>query len=196
NKGAINLFIESIIKMMAPVTPHFCEECWHMIGKKTFVSKEAWPKANEKAISKELDYGEEMISNTLADIREVLKLAKIDKPKAIKLFTSPSWKYELFEKVNNLIDSKHLNEILKEVMQNEKFRKYWQDIQKFLPKMVATRKLPQLKLGKEQELAIIMESLKFIKSEFNCGITIIGADKSSEAKAKQAVPGKVAILVQ
>lgn len=196
NRELINLFIESVIKMMAPVTPHFCEECWHMIGKKTFVSKESWPKADEKAIKKELDYSEEMISNTLADIREVLKLAKIESPKSIKLFTSPTWKYGLFEKANKLMETKSPNEIIKEIMADEAFRKYGQDMQKFLPKMISARKMPQLKLGKEEELRAIKESLEFIKSEFNCDIHIIEADKSSEPKAKNAMPGKVAILVQ
>ena len=196
NKELINLFVESIIKLMAPVTPHFSEECWHLIGKKTFISTEAWPKADLKAIDESMDDREELVSSTLADIREVLKLAKIEKPKEIKLFISPLWKYELFEKANKLIESKSPNEVLKEVMKDEKFRKYGQDMQKFLPKMIAGRKLPQVRLGKEEELGVIRESLDFIKSEFNCDIAIIEADKSSEAKAKQAIPGKVAILVQ
>lgn len=196
NKGAINLFIESIIKMMAPVTPHFCEECWHLIGKKSFVSVEQWPKANLKAINESLDYIEEFIENTLADIREVLKLAKIDKPKTIRLFVSPQWKYELFEKANKLIESKNSNETIKEIMQDEKFRRYGQDMQRFLPKMIASRKIPQVRLGREEELKVIKESLDFIKNEFNCDIDIIEAEKSNEAKAKNAMPGKVAILVE
>ncbi|MBI2523297.1 leucine--tRNA ligase [Candidatus Woesearchaeota archaeon] len=196
NKELINLFAESIIKLMAPVTPHFCEECWHLIGKRSFVSAEQWPKSNLKAINESLDYIEEFIENTLADIKEILKLAKINKPKAIKLFISPSWKYELFKKANKMIEIKNPNEIIKEVMADEKFRKYGQDIQKFLPKMIASRKIPQIRLAWEDEVKAIKESLDFIKNEFNCNIGVIEADKSNEAKAKNAMPGKLAILVE
>jgi len=196
NRELISLFIESIIKLMAPVTPHFCEECWRLIGKNTFISTEKWPKADLKAINESLDHSEELVSSTLADIREVIKLAKIDKPKEIKLFMSPSWKYELFEKANKMIESKNPNEVLKEIMKDEKFRKRGQDMQKFLPKMIANRKIPKIRLGKEEEFRVIKESLEFIKNEFNCYIGIIEADKSSEAKARQAIPGKVAILIQ
>ncbi len=196
NKELVNLFTESIIRMMSPFTPHFSEECWHMIGKKGFVSVERWPVANVKAIDSGLDYSEEFINNTLGDIREILKLAKIEKPKMIKLIVSPSWKYMLFEKARKLMDSKNPNEIIKEVMKEKAFKKYGQDIQKFLPKMIASRKIPLIKLCKEDESRVINEALEFIKNEFNCGILVLDADKSDEPKAKQAVPGKAAILVE
>ncbi len=196
NKKAINLFAESIIKMMAPFTPHFCEECWELIGKKGFVSNEKWPKAEPKAIDESLDYSEGLVSGTLTDIREVLKLAKIEKPKKIRLFVSPSWKYELFAKANKLMESKNPNEVIREIMQNEKFRKYGQDMQKFLPKMISSRKIPEARLAQEEEIKAINESISFIKNEFNCDVEAIEADKSQEAKAKQAMPGKVAILVE
>jgi len=38
--------------------------------------------------------------------------------------------------------------------------------------------------------------LDFVKNEFNCEIIAMEAEKSSENKAKQAMPGKVAILVE
>lgn len=196
NKELVNLYTDSIIKMIAPFTPHFSEECWHLIGKKTFVSLEKWPKFDEKLIKKNLDNSEGLISSTLADIREVLKLAKIEKPKAIKLFISPAWKYELFENANKLASSKNPQEIIREIMQNERFRKHGQDIQKFLPKMIANRKIPEIKLSKEEELKVINESLEFIRNEFSCDVYVIESDKSEETKAKQAIPGKVAILVQ
>ncbi|MDP3765709.1 MAG: leucine--tRNA ligase [Nanoarchaeota archaeon] len=196
NKKAINLFAESVIKMMAPFTPHFCEECWEMIGKKGFVSNEKWPKAEPRAIDESLDYSEELVSSTLTDIREVLKLAKIEKPKKIRLFVSPSWKYELFEKANKLMETKNPNEVIREIMQNEKFRKYGQDIQKFLPKMISSRKIPEAMLAQEEEIKTINESVGFIKNEFNCDVEAVEAGKSQEAKAKQAMPGKVAILVE
>ena len=83
--------------MLAPFTPHICEEMWEMIGKKTFVSKEQWPKPDEKSIKPEMDHAEELIKNLTSDIRTVLKLAKVNKPKLIKIFISPNWKYDLFD---------------------------------------------------------------------------------------------------
>ena len=43
---------------------------------------------------------------------------------------------------------------------------------------------------------ILNENKKAIEKEFNCEVEIIKAEKSQEGKAKQAIPGKVAILVE
>ena len=197
NNDLINLFIESIIKMLTPFTPHFCEECWEVTGKKPFVSNEKWPKANLKSINPELDSSEEFVKNTLSDIREVLKLAKIEKPKSIKLFVSDVWKYNLLKKTNNLLKKTHTySEIFGKIMQDEKFKKHGNEISKFLPKMISNSKIPKKVLTQKQEFTSIKEALDFVKNEFNCEIIAMEAEKSSENKAKQAMPGKVAILVE
>ncbi len=196
NKKLINLFSESIIRMLTPFTPHFCEECWHLMGKKTFASNEKWPDADLKAIDKSRDYSEELIISTISDVREVLKLAKIQKPREIMLFVCPSWKYSLFRKVNELYGKKNAGEILKEIMQEKKFSKHGQDIAKFLPKMINDRKLPSAALSHEQEISVLNESLDFIKSEFDCKIIVEDAEKSTEPKARQALPGKPAMIIK
>ncbi len=190
------LFSESIIRMLAPFTPHFCEECWHEIGKKSFVSNEKWCEADLKAINSSLDYSEDLIRNTMSDIREVLKLAKIQKPRAISLFIAPSWKYELFTKANELVRIKNASEILKELLQDKKFSSHGQDVSRFLPKMLAERKLPSVSLSQMQEISVLTEALDFIKSEFGCEIIVEDASLSGESKARQALPGKPALLVE
>ncbi len=199
NKDVINFFIETIIKMLAPFVPHFCEECWELIGKKPFVSNEKWPKANLKSIKLELEYSEELIKNILDDIREVLKLAKIKKPKNIKLFISASWKYELFKKVKVLVAKSNNWNVMKEIMQNKNMKEHNEEISKLLPKILSSKKIPETILTQKQEFAIIKESLEFItneiKQEFNCNLELLKEEESKEQKARQALPGKPAILV-
>ncbi len=196
SRKLVNMFSDSIIKILTPFTPHFCEECWHEMGKKTFVSNEKWPDADLRSINPDLDHSEDIIRNTLADIREVLKLAKIQKPSMIMLLISPEWKYDLFTKSNELVKNKNANEALKEIMQDKRFSKHGQDIARFLPKMISDRKLPVVALSREQELFVINESISFIKSEFGCEIIVEDADKSTEPKARQALPGKPALVIK
>jgi leucyl-tRNA synthetase len=197
NKQLINLFIETQLLLLAPITPHFCEECWTLIGKKPYISTASWPKADKKAMIPKMDSAEELINNTLRDIREVLKLAKVDQPSKIQLFISSSWKYDLFTKVHSLLQkTQNPGEILKTVMQDAKLRQHGKQISKFLPKMVSQRKIPIVDLSQKEELTSLNEAQDFIKQEFNCIVDIISADNSEEQKAFQATPGKVAILVQ
>ncbi len=203
NKELINFYIEAQLKLLTPITPHFSEECWQMIGKKGFISNAAWLVSDKKAIKAELDYGEELISNTLSDIREVLKLAKIENPEKIQLFISTAWKYGLFKKVHAMLDEAQTanaivnpGNVLKEIMQDSKFRAYGKDIANFLPKMISSRKIPKVDLNHDEEYVTLKEAIEFIKQEINCEIELIKAEDSLENKARQALPGKVAILVK
>jgi leucyl-tRNA synthetase len=144
-----------------------------------------------------LSYEEELVRNTMHDIREVLRLAKVEKPKAIYLFTAPSWKYTLFKKVHGLLEeTQHPGEILKKVIEHEELRKHGKAIAKFLPKMISSRKIPSVLLACEDELKTIEEAADFLKTEYGCKIMVSNAEKSAEQKAQQATPGKVAILVE
>jgi hypothetical protein len=46
------------------------------------------------------------------------------------------------------------------------------------------------------ELHALSESIGFFKNELGCEIEVLNAEESKEAKARNALPGKVAILVK
>ncbi|MBT3814806.1 leucine--tRNA ligase [Candidatus Woesearchaeota archaeon] len=195
NKELINLLIETQIKLLAPVIPHFCEECWELIKGKEFVSNAAWPEANQEAIKPELDLGEELLKNNISDIREVMKLAKIDQPKAIKLFVAADWKYGFVEKFKELIkETRNPGEILKTLMQSE-LKQHGKDISKLVPALIKDQsKLPAKELTKKNEIAALEESKGLIAEEFGCSVEVV--IDSDHNKAKSAMPGKVGILVE
>ena len=187
--------IETQIKLLAPVIPHFCEECWELIKGKEFVSNAAWPEANQEAIKPELDLGEELLKNNISDIREVMKLAKIDQPKAIKLFVAADWKYGFVEKFKELIkETRNPGEILKTLMQSE-LKQHGKDISKLVPALIKDQsKLPAKELTKKNEIAALEESKGLIAEEFGCSVEVV--IDSDHNKAKSAMPGKVGILVE
>ncbi|MFH0837333.1 MAG: leucine--tRNA ligase [Candidatus Aenigmatarchaeota archaeon] len=81
-------FLENTIKLIAPTAPHICEEIWHRLGHKTFVSLEKWPDYDDVKILKgdRIEKQEEFIRKTLDDIEQIKKLAKKPKPAKIVLF--------------------------------------------------------------------------------------------------------------
>ena len=42
--------IETIIKMLSPITPHICQELWNNLGKNTPLINESWPKIDNDAL--------------------------------------------------------------------------------------------------------------------------------------------------
>ena len=103
---------------------------------------------------------------------------------------------DLLEQIQLGNKQKLVKDILKGVMKDEKLKKHGKEISKFLLKMIVNNKIPKIVLTQKQEFTVIKESLDFINSEFNCETSVMEAEKSDEQKAKQAMPGKVAILVE
>ncbi|MDO8509040.1 MAG: leucine--tRNA ligase [Nanoarchaeota archaeon] len=82
----------SIIKIISPVTPHIAEELWEKLGKKSLVSLEQWPKADESKISEELEAQEKIQHQTLDDIKNIIKIVQEKQnknPEKIYLYAIP-----------------------------------------------------------------------------------------------------------
>ncbi|MBI4149972.1 leucine--tRNA ligase, partial [Candidatus Woesearchaeota archaeon] len=195
NKKIINSLIEAQLIMLSPFTPHLCEETWEAIGKKGLVCQQAWPSFDEKKIDAEADAKEQLIRDTLADIKAVLKLAKVEQPKTITLFVSSVWKYNFYSLVKDTFaKTRDPKEILDKVMATE-LKKYGQDIYKVLPKLIKQGEVPLVILSQTKELATLKEAKGFLEAEYGCKVDVIKAEEATNPKANNAVPGKVAILV-
>lgn len=95
NKHLVREFIEVVVRLVAPITPHYSEEMWSKLGHKTFVSIDKWPQYKDSVMLKgdQLDKDELFIKKTLEDIEQVKKLAKKQKPSKIILFVAKSEKF-------------------------------------------------------------------------------------------------------
>ena len=131
-------------------------------------------------------------------MKNVLKLAKIEKPKKYTLFVSESWKYELFKIISREIKvTRSVGEIMKKVLEEEQLKIKGKEISKIVPALIKdVSKLPEIVTSQEDELNILNDAKEFLEKEFACTIEIVNADKSEESKASSAVPGKVGILVE
>lgn len=181
-----------VVLMMSPFTPHVCEELWEKLGNKPFCSLQKWPGYDEKKIDLKLEAAEQVVETTRADIIEVMKLANIAKPKQIHLFVSAAWKYDLFRNIKNALEkTRDQKELIKIVLD----RKHAEEIPKLVQRVVKLG-VPELLLDQKAELGALAAAKQKLESEFGAKINIMGADEVSELKAKQAIPGKPAILLE
>jgi leucyl-tRNA synthetase len=196
NKEIMKKIIESQLVILAPFAPFICEETWEQLGKDSFVSLAEWPGTNEDKILENVDEEENLVRNIVDDIRNLLKLVKVDANK-ITLFVSEDWKYDLYERLKSEIDftSKiDIKEIISSVMGDENLKKHGQDVMKIINKVIKTRQIPRV-IEKETESTILTEARDFLEDEFGVDIAIINAEDSEENKAKSSLPGKPAILI-
>ncbi|MFH1510738.1 MAG: class I tRNA ligase family protein, partial [Candidatus Woesearchaeota archaeon] len=185
--------VEKLLVLLAPFTPHICEELWQHIGNKPFVSLEKWPVHDDSRIDLRIEAREELVASTIRDIRQILELARIENPKELKVFVSASWKYSVFEKLKiELEKTRDQGALIKAVMVKEHSKEISQLVPRILKDM---SKLPETVLDQETELHALQKEKDRLGQEFGCKVEIIAAEDSTEPKAAQAIPGKVAILV-
>jgi len=185
--------LEKLVLLMSVFTPHICEEMWEKLGNKAFVSLAKWPDYDKSKIDEKAEASEESISKLLADIQNVLKLAKVEKPNKITLSVAEKWKYDFFSKLKKvLIKTRNIGEIIKACIDKE----HKKEISKLVPNLIKNEaRIPKVIIEQSKEFKNLEENKSLIEKQFNCEIEIVKADDSDEDKAKQAVPSKPAIFV-
>lgn len=184
---------EKIIQMAAPLTPHFAEEMWARLGnKKSIFAGNNWPKTDELKVSEEVELGESLIRQTISDIEEIQRLAKIVKPKKAEIFVAENWKFRVYAHVLRN-KGRPVNEITKEIMATGS---YGSATVAFIQSLY--KKITELKpvMPRTAQLRLLEEAKEFLEKELQLKAEIIDAEKSSEQKAKQATPQKFGILLE
>lgn len=195
NKAVFGECIKNLILLLNPFTPHLSEELWSKLGLKGFASLQSWPSFVESKIDQEAEELEEVMSRTKKDIYSVIELAKIAKPREISIFIAESWKYDFVKRLKlEMEKTRNFGKIIKKFAKSD-LDIYIKEISKLVPKLVKNAaKMPKVIIDRKKELASLKNSLDELKEEFGCDVEII--EKSEEEKAKQAMPGKVAILIE
>jgi leucyl-tRNA synthetase len=156
--------LELLTLMLTPFVPHIAEELWENLGKEQFSATQNWPVHDEKKIKPELEYNMTLADNVIDDLNNVLKIAKIDSPSKITLFSAAQWKHDLYSKFQELFaETKNAGEILKSIMQTD-LKQHGQEISKMVPKLVQDPgRVPPFILGEEKET----QALESVKQELS-----------------------------
>ncbi len=192
NKKVLYSSLSAVLKMLAPITPHICEELWEKLGNKPFISLESWPKADKHLIDEKAESYEDFVRQVAKDVEEIQEFTKI-KPKKASIFIADSWKFNV---LNSVLENKEKspNEVISELMKTE-LKKHGSAVAMFVQSLY--KRVNELyAVEKDEQLKIIMEAAKFLEKELNCKIEIIDAEKSTHAKARSATPMKPGILLK
>lgn len=205
NKKLLEWFTQTWVKLMTPVTPHLAEELWHR-KEKFFVSTEAYPKFDGKEISEKDEIGEYLLSGVTEDISEILKVTKI-KPKKIIIYTSATWKQDIYKKAIKLSDKGKLNigVLMKEIMADPQMKTIAKQVSQFTGKLPGEimklnendKKRYQIEI---KETDYLNNSIDYLKKVFSCDIEIYNADDKNiydpANKTRFAIPLRPAIYIE
>ncbi len=187
NKALISKAIEVQTLMLAPFCPHIAEEIWEMIGKEGFISAAPWPAAWAD-VDPQMLMAEDFTKGVIDDIKEILRVAKIEDPKAVYIYTSPGWKWDVMEIAS---DEQDLKKAMARVMQDEAMRKRGKGASKLLTSIISNKRY----MDRFDEAEILTQALGFISSEIGYPVQI-DADYDPDGKNQIATPGRVAIYIE
>lgn len=201
NEQVYGFAIKNLALLLSPFTPHLAEEMWEKIGMNKhvdkFISLESWPEFDESKMDEQAEAAEELIDSVRKDITYVLELAKITKPKKITLFIANPWKFKFFSLMKQQMSETYDVKRLLDFFMKSELKQHDKEITKMIPALVRTpSRIPNIVLSEQLEIDALSNALEELSKQFSCKISIEKAEASAEAKARQAMPGKPAILVE
>jgi leucyl-tRNA synthetase len=200
--------LDAQVRMLAPVTPHICEEIWDKMGREGFVALAAWPKLEETKIDISAEESEALVRNMLEDTLNIFRATGIA-PRKIWYYTAASWKWKAYLKALEKSFSAIFvqSELMRELMKDADMKKVAKHIAKFVGQIIdEVNRMPdekkhrQLKVGIVNENKILKEAEAFFKREFKAEICVYNEEDPDchdpKKKAQLARPYRPAIYIE
>ncbi len=185
--------VETLLLMIVPFAPHLAEERWEKLGNKKFISVAKWPIYDSKKINQKFEAIEYITEKISHDISSVITLTNL-KPNKITLFVAEPWKFKFFKQLKKELEkTRDVRELIKNTIE-------YGD-QKEIPRLVNivlkdSSKIPLFILDESLEFEVLSNERSSLAAKFKAQIEILKASESDEQKARQALPGKPAILIK
>ena len=214
NKGMVNLMdyahhlsmletvpktaLRNLILLLSPFAPHVSEEMWEAIGEKGFASLAQWPLYDESGIDSAAEAAEENFERIIIDIRAVMELSKVKEPSSLKIIIGPRWKYALYSALKEEMEkTRDMSALIKAILAKPELKTYGGEASKIVNSALKdSSKIPKVVLTQDEDIESLKKSVERIRNYFSVDVTIETAENSSEEKARHALPGKPALIIQ
>ncbi|MCP8322098.1 MAG: class I tRNA ligase family protein [archaeon] len=203
----LKTLIEVRVRLLAPFAPYICEEIWEKMGKEGLVSNTDWPVYDEKKVDEKAEEMEEMITRTLEDTLNIIKVTKI-KPSRIHYYTSAGWKWEAYLKALEILETgvSDIGEMMKRLTEDKSMRKMSKELYRFVQRVYdEVRETPfdlrqkRLRVKIIDELNVLRDSTEFFEKELGVKVEVYSEEDSKRFdpmdKANLAQPYRPAIYI-
>jgi leucyl-tRNA synthetase len=201
-------FIGTWIRLLTPFIPFLCEELWHSIGNRGFVSTAPWPiydttKRDERALE-----AERFLKELLEDTQRVLQATGL-KPKLVCYYTAAPWKERAYGKVLGLLRDgiTDFGAIMRKLRDDPNLAGRSRLLPSFVTKVLEeAKRMPKdrwskvLDLGPLNELELLKDASNFLAKELRAKVIVYNEDDSEKYDPKNragtAKPRRPAIYLE
>jgi leucyl-tRNA synthetase len=200
--------VNTQVRLLAPFTPHLCEEIWEKMGKEGFVSFARWPVPDPGLIKPEAEELEQIVRDSLEDIKKIVRITGIE-PSKIHFYTATNWKWKVYIKALELAEDGRLEigTLIRESFEDEEVKAHVSEVPGFARSVLDdVKKIPtkllksRLNIGGFSELKLIEDAADFFEREMGCEITVANESdpwvEDPANRASRAKPYRPAIYVE
>ena len=204
----LHTVLDAQVKMLAPFTPHLCEELWEALGHEGFASFAEWPKAEEALIRPDMEELEAIVKASLEDVQNITRVTKI-KPECVHFYTATGWKWKVYQKALELAEEGTLDvgNLIRESFKDDELKIRVKEVPTFARTIIEdAKKTPaetarrRLEMGVVNESKLLLDAADFLKAEFGCDVSVSEESdpwiRDPEKRAQRAKPYRPAIYVE
>ncbi len=201
SKVILAKIFDAWIRALSPYTPYFAEELWETIGGEGLIVESSWPEIPEEYVDPVSIIGLDYVNRLISDIKEIVKVKKMEPEKIIIHVASPS-EYSLLRKAIEYIEeSRMMGEYVREIVASSDDKKRASQIARQVFEL-ASNLSPDIRgiiKNIEFDEKTIIEQLKpWIEREVGAPIEVYYSNDVNApyvGKRKTAIPLKPAIYI-
>jgi leucyl-tRNA synthetase len=187
--GTVERGLRGVVRILAPVAPHVCEELWEMLGGEELVAEADWPTFDGDLRDVEIE--RQLVEETREDVRQIVDVAGIDDPESIEIVVAPEWKYEAHE----LARTSESDNVIGEMMQRDTIRSQGDAAADFGKTLQAERQSLTRQLPPEREVEVLERAVWLVEGEFDTEVTVRPGEPDEEIISK-ARAGRPALDIE
>jgi leucyl-tRNA synthetase len=198
-EGTMAYVCDIWVRLLAPITPHICEELWSKMGHDDYVSLSPWPMADRKMVDRDIETAQQVVESTIRDIREISRLLKGKKAKTVYLYVAPEWMFKAMNSIRDANIPTIVGAIMKHLMADEEFRSHGKEVKGIVDRISKENGLWDHSANAKEEMAALLDSVGHMGRELKLQVVVQDSEKPTydpQNKSRFALPGRVSLYLE
>jgi leucyl-tRNA synthetase len=185
--GVMERAFRALVRLLAPVMPHLCEELWLSLGD-GLVAEADWPAPVERVPDYERE--RDLVETTRDDVRDILATTGVDDPDQLMLAVAPAWKHRALRAARDAD-----GDVFDAVIDVEEVAARGDAAREYAGELVANRQSLRPALPAERERTVLERASWLLEKEFGADVVVRSGDAPADLRGK-AEPGRPGIEIE